>query len=79
MPSGSMPVRHYRQSNPGACLPACARIVLLTFGEDRTEQQLASVLGSYEFGTPASHITRLEKLAITLSTALLRLTTSHRI
>ena len=54
MPAGSTPVQHYRQSSPGACLPACVRMVLAAMGDERTEQQLAATLGSYEFGTPAS-------------------------
>lgn len=62
MPACSTPVRHYRQSNPGACLPACVRMVLAALGDERTEEQLARVLGSYEFGTPASRVTRLTKL-----------------
>jgi hypothetical protein len=31
-------------------------------GDERTEEQLASVMGSYEFGTPASRVTRLSAL-----------------
>lgn len=62
MPAGSTPVRHYRQSSPGACLPACVRMVLAAMGDERTEQQLATTLGSYEFGTPASRVTRLIEL-----------------
>ena len=44
MPAASTLVPHYRQSNPGACLPACARMVLAALGEERTEAQLATVL-----------------------------------
>ena len=62
MPAASTLVPHYRQSNPGACLPACARMILAALGDERTEAQLATVLGSYEFGTPASRVTRLTKL-----------------
>jgi len=62
MPAASMPVRHYRQSSPGMCLPACARTVLAALGDERSKVQLAALMGSYEFGTPASRITRLEKL-----------------
>ncbi len=62
MPADSTPAPHYKQSNPGACLPACARMVLATFGDKRTEAELAVILGSYEFGTPANRVTRLEKL-----------------
>ena len=59
MPAGSTSVRHYKQSSPGACLPACARMVLAAMGDECTEQRLATILGSYEFGTPASRVTRL--------------------
>ena len=62
MPAGSMPVRRYRQSSPGSCLPACARMVLAAMGDERTEEQLAKVLRSYEFGTPASRVTPLTEL-----------------
>ena len=37
-------------------------MVLSAFGDARTEAQLASALGGYDFGTPASHIKRLETL-----------------
>jgi hypothetical protein len=62
MPAGSTPVRHYKQSSPGACLPACARMVLAAMGDERTEGQLATVLCSYEFGTPASRVMHLSEL-----------------
>jgi ABC-type bacteriocin/lantibiotic exporter with double-glycine peptidase domain len=62
MPAGSTLARHCRQSSPGACLPACARMVLAAMGDERTEEELATILGSYEFGTPASQVTRLAEL-----------------
>ncbi len=37
-------------------------MVLAALGDERTEAKLATVMGSYEFGTPANRITRLEKL-----------------
>jgi ABC-type bacteriocin/lantibiotic exporter with double-glycine peptidase domain len=37
-------------------------MVLATFGFDYSEAKLAQILGSYEFGTPASRVTRLSKL-----------------
>ena len=37
-------------------------MVFSAFGDERTEAQLASTLGSYDFGAPASHIKRLETL-----------------
>ncbi|MCL4304062.1 MAG: hypothetical protein KJ077_50730 [Anaerolineae bacterium] len=52
---------HYRQSNPGACLPACTRMVLAALSDKRSEAQISKLLGSFDFGTPASRITRLEK------------------
>ena len=57
-----MPVRHYRQSSPGACLPACVRMVCAALGDNRTEAYWADMLGSYNFGTPASRVTHLRRL-----------------
>jgi len=37
-------------------------MVTASLGDEYTEQQLARILGSYEFGTPASHVTRLSRL-----------------
>jgi ABC-type bacteriocin/lantibiotic exporter with double-glycine peptidase domain len=37
-------------------------MVLAALGEEFSEAQLATVMGSYEFGTPASRITRLCRL-----------------
>ena len=62
MPAGSTLAPHYKQSNPGACLPACVRMVLAALGGEYTEAQVAATLGCYEFGTPANRVTRLTKL-----------------
>ncbi len=62
MPKGSTPVPHYPQSKPGACLPACVRMVLAALGHTYTEAELARAMDSYSFGTPASRVTRLQKL-----------------
>ncbi|MFZ0545914.1 MAG: C39 family peptidase [Candidatus Promineifilaceae bacterium] len=63
MPKDSMPVLpHYPQSNLGACLPACARMVLAALGHSHTETELARAMGSYSFGTPASRVTGLQRL-----------------
>ena len=51
MPAASTPVPHYKQSNPGACLPACARMVLASFGDERTESELAVILEEVVFIT----------------------------
>ena len=62
MPEDFMLVPHYPQSNPGACLPACVRMVLAAVGDTFSEAKLAQILGSYEFGTPSSRVTRLTQL-----------------
>jgi len=36
-------------------------MVLAALGDERSEVQLANMMGSYEFGTPASRVTRLNK------------------
>lgn len=70
MPAASTPVQHCKQSNAGMCLPACTRMVLAALGDEHTEAQLASVMGSYEFGTPANRVTRLSKLSYTVQSGL---------
>ena len=62
MPTGFIPVPHYPQSSPGACLPACAKMALAALGQPYTETELAQVMGSYPFGTPANRTTRLQTL-----------------
>ena len=57
-----LPIPHCKQSRPGACLPACARMVLGSLGDDIAEARLARVMGSYWFGTPASRVLRLSSL-----------------
>lgn len=57
-----MPAPHLPQGSEGACLPACARMVLAAMGDFRTEDELARILNSYDFGTPARNITRLSSL-----------------
>lgn len=58
----SMRVPHFQQSSPGACLPACVRMVLAARGDRRSEAELAALLGSYAYGTPASRVTRVKQL-----------------
>jgi ABC-type bacteriocin/lantibiotic exporter with double-glycine peptidase domain len=62
MPTALLPIPHHEQSQSGACLPACARMVLGYLGEDVTEAYLAQVMGSYWYGTPASRVRRLSSL-----------------
>jgi len=53
MPADFMPVPHYKQSQPGACLPACVRMVMAAMGDERSEKEWAKALDSFEFGTPS--------------------------
>ena len=62
MPDGLLPIPHHKQSRPGACLPACAQMILGSLGDDIAEAHLAHVMGSYWFGTPASHVLHLSSL-----------------
>jgi len=62
MPTGSTLARHYKQSSPGACLPACVRMVLASWGDERAEAEWAIILGSYDFGTPSSRVKLLTRL-----------------
>jgi len=64
MPNDWLPVPHCKQSHDGACLPACARMVLLHLGQDIPEARLARLLGTRAFGTPARRLTRLESLGL---------------
>lgn len=59
MPSVLLPVPHFEQSRDGTCLPACVRMVLAYQGDDRTEAEIAALLGTKAYGTPISRVTRL--------------------
>ena len=61
MPSDWLLVPHYRQSKPGTCLPACVRMVLAYLGRAVSESEVARLLGSKSFGTPAFHVRRLRE------------------
>ncbi len=59
MPDNWLPLTHVKQWQRGACLPACARMVLLALGDDASENQLAQLFDTEWYGTPASRIQRL--------------------
>lgn len=59
MPSVLLPVPHFEQSRDGACLPACARMVLAHWGDVRSETEISRILGTRAFGTPISRIRNL--------------------
>lgn len=52
-------VPHFEQSGEGYCLPACARMVLAYLGMERTEAEIAQLLGTQRFGTPNFAIVKL--------------------
>ena len=67
MPSDLLPVPHYKQSNEGACLPACARMVLSYLDLHVEEAHINRLLRSRSFGTPAYHIRFLESLGVSVT------------
>jgi len=67
MPNDWLPVPHYKQGAEGRCLPACARLVLAYLGHHLPEEQVAQVLRSYPFGTPASNVRYLESLGVSVT------------
>lgn len=52
-------VPHFEQSGEGYCLPACARMVLAYLGIERTEAEIAQLLGTRRLGTPNFAILKL--------------------
>lgn len=67
MPKDWLPVPHYKQSADGQCLPACVRMVLAHLGRDLAETQIARILRSYAFGTPAPNVRYLESLGLSVT------------
>ena len=57
-------LRHYAQTHEGACLPACARMVLAFHEIDLSESEIVKLLGSKPYGTPSFAVQRLEKLEV---------------
>ena len=57
-----MSVPHRQQSKDGACLQACARMILASYGEEYSEDELSKLLKSRDFGTHAPNITFLERI-----------------
>lgn len=60
MPTVLLPVPHFEQSRDGACLPACARMVLAYWGDKKSETAVARILESKRFGTPIGNAKKLE-------------------
>lgn len=60
-------IQHEQQFGPGYCLPACATMVLQSYGINRTQRQLAKLLGTESgIGTPFSHVIRLQQVKLTV-------------
>ena len=59
MPNVLLPVPHFEQSRDGTCLPACVQMILAYLGDERTEADLATLLGTKEYGTPIRQAERL--------------------
>ena len=45
-----LPVPHFEQSRDGACLPACARMVLAYWDDVRQEEKIRLIEAEYECG-----------------------------
>lgn len=58
---------HLAQTADGYCLPACARMILASLGMEHTEAEIASVLGTLDYGTPSFAVTRLESLGVAVN------------
>jgi ABC-type bacteriocin/lantibiotic exporter with double-glycine peptidase domain len=59
MPKGSPTVPHKRQEHPWTCLPACVRMVLSHFGDERDEADVAQQLRCTSSGTLFNEIVSL--------------------
>lgn len=67
MPKDWLPVPHHKQSTDGQCLPACVRMGFAYLGHELEEVQIAKVLRSYSFGTPAPNVRYLESLGTSVT------------
>ena len=75
MPTSLLSVPHHKQSHIGACLPACAWMVLAYLGYSTSEVELARRLGTQPYGTPAPNLQRLESLGFLVTYESVTLTT----
>lgn len=66
MPTNLLPVPHHKQSHSGACLPACAHMILRFYGQPVSETELSHHLGTRWYGTPAPNLRRLESLGFSV-------------
>ena len=59
-----LPVPYAAQISDGACLPACAQMVLAYFGREVKQAQLMRLLGTTDAGTPFSRLRLLSQFGI---------------
>lgn len=59
MPSSWLNVPHFQQEHEYSCVAACVRMVLVHYGESRTEAELRSLLDTQPTGTRAGNVMRL--------------------
>ena len=62
MPGASLKVPRFRQEFHYSCIPACARMVLAFFGQQRTEAELRTMMKTDPSGTPVRRLTELTHL-----------------
>jgi ABC-type bacteriocin/lantibiotic exporter with double-glycine peptidase domain len=61
-----LPVPDAAQISDGACLPACAQMVLAYYGRQVSQTQLIRLLGTTDAGTPFSRLRLLSQLGVTV-------------
>ena len=66
MPNVLLQAPHYSQSRDGMCLPACVRMVLAHQGRYFSEDALAALLKTKDFGTPISNAVRLKQWGLSI-------------
>lgn len=59
-----LPVPYIPQSRDGACLPACAQMVLAYYGRQVSQSELMRLFGATEAGTPFSRLRLLSRFGM---------------
>ena len=62
-----LPVPYAAQISDGACLPACAQMVLAYYGRRVNQTQIIRLLGTTDAGTPFSRLRLLSQLGVTMN------------
>lgn len=66
MPNVLLQAPHFSQSRDGMCLPACVRMVLAHQGRNFSEEAIATLLRTKDFGTPISNAVHLEQWGLSV-------------